>query len=261
MIKKLNNIYFSPTGTTAKVSTAIANAMDSQTINYDLTSQKNRNKYQESTFDSDDLVIVSVPVYSGRIPAFLEDYFSSFKGNHTPTIFIVVYGNRDYDDALLELKELFEKRGFKGIAAAAFIGEHSYTSKVATDRPDEDDLKLARAFGREIKSGLDSNDFNKPVLKIKGNYPFRERLPAGTIVPQTNEQCTDCRICAETCPMEAISFVNFRDIDAEKCIRCCSCIKKCPENAKAFTQEPILKISQMLIDNFSEARKEPELIF
>ncbi len=261
MIKKLQNIYFSPTGTTAKISKEISKGLELTTIDYDLTLQKNRNKYRGLTFDKDDLVMVSVPVYSGRIPAFLEDYFSGFKGNKAQAVFVVVYGNRDYDDALLELKNLFEKQGFKGIAAAAFIGEHSYTEKVATARPDADDLKIARAFGREMKSRLQSNDFKNSSLKVKGEMPYKERITTEPIVPQTNEQCTDCGICAESCPMEAISFVNFRDIDAGKCIRCCSCIKKCPENAKAFTHESILKIKQMLIDNFRKTRKEPELIY
>lgn len=37
----------------------------------------------------------------------------------TPAIAVCVYGNRDYDDALIELKDAIEANGFKTVAAAA----------------------------------------------------------------------------------------------------------------------------------------------
>ncbi|MDD3077813.1 MAG: EFR1 family ferrodoxin [Paludibacter sp.] len=260
----INRIFFSPTGTTDKITEQIAMSLGESVKDYDLTLLKNRIKYEKLNFTGDDLVIVGVPVYGGRIPEFLENYFSVFKGNNTPTIFTVVYGNRDYDDALLDLKDLFEKRGFRGIAAGAFIGEHSYTEKVATARPDAVDLSLAAEFGEKCKAVL--TDFETGgknyVLNVKGNYPYKERKPGASMVPQTNsEKCIDCGVCAQVCPMEAIDFNDYKNVDATKCIHCCSCVKKCPEHAKSFNHEVFLAIQQRLIDTCVLERKEPEMFF
>src|SRR5690606_23151552 len=109
-------------------------------------------------FSEDDLVIIGVPVYAGRVPEFLSKYFlSKIRRNNTYAVFIVVYGNRAYDDALLELKNIFESNGFIGIAGGAFIGEHSYTEKLATGRPDGNDLNTAYKFGVDVREKINNN--------------------------------------------------------------------------------------------------------
>lgn len=259
MNKQLNLLYFSATNTTAKVVKAVADSMDRNYKEYNITLLKNRES--EITFDENDLVIVGVPVYGGRIPVFLTDYFKKIKGNNTAAVFIAVYGNRDYDDALLELKDTFERNGLIGVAFGAFIGEHSYTDQVANLRPDENDLKIAHSFGVEIEKKLlkIKHMSNIPRLFVKGNFPYKERKPKLPMTPVTNDQCIDCGICANNCPMEAIDFNNFSNVDAEKCISCCSCIKKCPTGAKSINHELFMKVKKKLIDNFSTVRREPEL--
>ncbi|MGQ7870767.1 EFR1 family ferrodoxin [Sunxiuqinia sp. sy24] len=262
MITQIHTLFFSPTETTAKVAGQITSGLDIPALTYNLTAQKDRNQHRKLSFNSDDLLLLAVPVYAGRIPEFLEELFSTFEGHNTPVIFTVVYGNRDYDDALLELKDLFEKRGFTGIAAGAFIGEHSYTAKVATNRPDAEDLSAAFQFGQEIKATLSRLDSLKDhQLIVKGNFPYKERKPMPLMTPETNEKCTDCGICAETCPMDAIEKTDNRTVHAKKCIRCNSCVKKCPENAKSFSHKIFIEFSERLIQNCSSVRKKPELFF
>lgn len=259
MDNKLNLLYFSATDTTAKVVKAVANGVDKNIKEYDITLPNNRN--YDITFDENDVVIIGVPVYGGRVPEFLADYFTRVKGNNTAAVLIVVYGNRYYDDALLELKEIFESNGFIGVAGGAFIGEHSYTDKVGTGRPDQCDLEAAFNFGVKIKERLSmiKGTSDLPELSVKGNLPYKERKSMPLIIPETNDQCTDCGICAKYCPTGAIDFNNFRNIDITKCIRCCSCIKKCPVRAKSIKHELFEKIIMGLIDNYSTVRQEPEL--
>ncbi|WP_430972094.1 EFR1 family ferrodoxin [Sunxiuqinia rutila] len=262
MITQIHTLFFSPTGTTAIVAKQITAGLDVPALTYNLTAQKDRNQHRKLSFNSDDLLLVAVPVYAGRIPEFMEELFSTFEGQNTPAIFTVVYGNRDYDDALLELKDLFERRGFKGIAAGAFIGEHSYTEKVATNRPDAEDLSAAFQFGQKIKATLDElPKLKNHRLTVKGNVPYKERKPMPLMTPETNEKCTDCGVCVEICPMEAIDQTDNRTIHAEKCIRCNSCVKHCPEKAKSFTHQIFIEFSERLIQNCSSVRKEPELFF
>lgn len=255
MYKQLSLLYFSATGSTSKIVKRISDGIGIIKNEYDITLLFNRQK--ELTFDSNDLLIVGVPVYAGRIPSFLSNYFSKVKGNDTKAVFIVVYGNRDYDDALLELKDIFERNGFIGIAGGAFVGEHSYTTKLATGRPDVNDLNFALEFGRKIREKL--NDATQRTdLILKGKFPYKEKKPAQLIAPVTSDNCIECGICANHCQMEAIKFSNYKDIDASKCIKCCSCIKKCPVAAKSINDETFIKFTRGLIDNFSSVRHEPE---
>lgn len=257
MDKKLNLLYFSATDTTAKVVREIANGIGGEIREYDITLPDTREN--DIKFDDNDLLIIGVPVYSGRVPKFLMDYFARIKGKNTAAIFIVVYGNRDYDDALLELKNCFEENGFIGIAGGAFIGEHSFTAKVATGRPDDDDLEIAKKFGLDIKEKLNSTEeiLHMNKLIVTGNFPYRERSSSSPMELETNDNCINCGVCAKHCPMGAINFNNFKDVDNNKCIRCCSCIKRCPVGAKAINHEMFQKITQGLINNFSTIRHEP----
>lgn len=259
MDKQLSLIYFSATDTTAKVVKEVANSISNTFKEYDITLPDNRQN--DLSFSNNDLVIVGVPVYAGRVPDFLVDYFAKVKGNNTLAVFIVVYGNRDYDDALLELKNTFEKNGFIGIAGGAFIGEHSDTSKVATGRPDAKDLQIAKSFGIKITEKLNNTEKNliEAKLAVKGRYPYKERASFPLMAPVTNDKCINCGICAAHCPVSAISFGNFKDADPQKCIRCCSCIKRCPVNAKAINHEAFKKITEMLLNNCTSYRHEPEL--
>lgn len=258
MDKQCALLYFSATDTTAQVVKAIGSQLGGDIKEYNLTRPQDRER--DMVFGADDLVVVGVPVYGGRVPGFLADFFSRVQGYNTPAVFVVVYGNRHYDDALLELKDIFEQRGFIGIAGGTFIGEHSYTNLVATGRPDQNDLKIAAEFGSRVSAKLAAygEPKNCPPLMVPGSYPYKASMAKMPEVPHVDEQCIECGICAEHCPMGAISWSNFRDIDASRCILCCSCQKRCPVGAISVHHPRVDKIRLTLIRNFGSVRKDPE---
>jgi len=258
MDKRINLLYFSPTGTTAHVVEAVAAGMGGKATAYNITLPRERETSRE--FDEEDLLIVGVPVYGGRIPQFLENYFVGVRGNRTPAVLVAVYGNRDYDDALLELRNIFEGNGFTAIAAGAFIGEHSFSDTIATGRPDREDLESAVFFGRSVKEKLEATTAQDwPGLAVKGNYPYKERKTAPPMAPVTDEHCLACGLCVEVCPMGAVDRSDFSYADAQKCIRCCSCIKNCPVKSKSMIHEAFVNTRQFLIENCSDTRRQPEL--
>lgn len=253
---KISLIYFSATGVTSKIVNEIGKSI-SKTVNViDITLPASR--HTTYSFNNNDVVIVGIPVYGGRVPAFLTEYLSAFKGNNTKAVFVVTYGNRAYEDSLLELKDTFEANGFTGIAGGAFIGVHSYTLKVGAGRPDTDDLSIAKAFGLQIKDKIEAK-FQHGQLHVGGNFPYKERKPSPAFGPVTNVDCDSCGICSSLCPVGAIDTIDHITIDASKCIRCCRCIRECPQGAKSLQHEYIDKIVQMLEGNFSEVRCQPEL--
>jgi flavodoxin len=152
-VKQVKLIYFSPTGTTQKVLESIAKGItveDVEHINLTLP----EGAQQTIPPFSDELVIIGAPVYGGRLPVDAINRFKQLKASKTLAILIVVYGNREFEDALLELKNLAIELGFNPVAGGAFIGEHSFATKdvpIANGRPDSLDVQKAMDFGAKIK--------------------------------------------------------------------------------------------------------------
>src|SRR3990172_6317137 len=145
-------IYFSPTQTTRKIIEGIARGIRIGTVEHvDLTPPDARMRKLAEMHD--ELAIIGSPVYSGRLPTDAVSRLRRLKGNDAPAVIVVVYGNRAYEDALSELRDLAIEAGLKPVAAGAFIGEHSYSTDatpIAVRRPDAEDLIKAKEFGTMI---------------------------------------------------------------------------------------------------------------
>lgn len=247
-------IYFSPTHSSEKIAKAIASGigMPRRKI-FDLT-------YDETEcgikISEDDLAIICVPVYAGRVAPTAATRLQRLKASGSKAIVAVTYGNRDYDDALVELYDIAVASGFNPIAAAAFIGEHSYSRPnmpIAEGRPDANDIASAKQFGKECLKKLHSAIKND--LHIKGNRPYRELKPSSADIPVSTAECAGCGECIDICPTHAISYAGNNTIitDSAKCIKCCACVKGCPIGARIFDTP----FTSYLHQNFSK-RREPE---
>ncbi len=262
-IKSGKLIYFSPTGTTRKVLEGIAQGVQLVTIEHlDLTPPDA--KIQKLLEMRDELAIIGSPVYSGRLPTEAISRLQRLKGNGALAVVIVVYGNRAYEDALLELRDLAVETGFKPVAAAAFIGEHSYsndTTPIAVGRPDEEDLMQAKEFGKMVWGKMRSiHAFDTiPSLQVPGNFPYKERGGLSNISPVTDENiCAKCEQCASACPMSAITVADAVITDRSLCIRCCACVKTCSSGARVMDDPRIRQIAGQLSLNCRN-RNEPDV--
>lgn len=268
-MKKLNTMYFSPTSTTKKVVEEIRNKILDKPdiekgVTIDFTLPKQRK--EGVLFNKEDILLIGLPVYAGRVPNILLKYLNTIKGRDTRAITIVLYGNRNYDDALIELNDILISNGFKVMGAASFIGEHSFSKTLAKDRPDNDDLSIARSFAEDIYLNIKDKKSDEK-LNIKGNRPYRkyympkdgENSPVDIrkVQPKTKNDCIDCKICAEVCPVGSIDYENVSLLNGI-CIKCCACIKKCPTDSKYFDDEDYLRHKVELEDGLKE-RKEPEI--
>ncbi|MDO5417907.1 MAG: 4Fe-4S binding protein [Lachnospiraceae bacterium] len=235
------SIYFSPTGGTKKAADFLlaawteaageAGKRAEDVTGIDLFQRTDFGKY---AFKKEDVVAVSVPSYGGRVPEIAVKRLQKMTGNGARAVLQVVYGNRDYDDTLLELKETLEGRGFLPWAAVTAVAKHSVVNEIAAGRPDAADRAELNAFGRKIRESLEA-DWNgeapEPGLSVKGNHPYRE-YKGIPLKPKAGKSCTGCGLCAGKCPTGAIPLENPRETDTEICISCMRCIEICPKHAR-----------------------------
>ncbi|MBN1831844.1 MAG: 4Fe-4S binding protein [Deltaproteobacteria bacterium] len=263
VINQIKLVYFSPTGTTRKVLESIAKGIAVEDVEHiDLTLPSGTQR-KIPPF-SDEVVIIGAPVYGGRLPADAISRFKQQKASNTLAVVIVVYGNREFEDALLELKNLSVGLGFCPIAGGAFIGEHSFATEdvpIANGRPDSLDVQKAIEFGAEIKekiTALQSADAEMD-LEIPGRFPYESKMHSMVVSPVTKEEiCTVCGTCASVCPTEAISINSNVTTKVELCIRCCACIKACPTGARIWENSKMKEIAAWLNEN-CKTRKEPRI--
>ncbi len=266
-IQKVYAVFFSPTGTTKKIATTIARTiadkLQTEYLERDFTLPQAREN--PIVFEQSDLIIFGTPVYAGRIPNLLLKYLSTIKANGANAAPIVLYGNRNYDDALIELKDILIDNGCKPIAAGAFIGEHSFSDTLAKNRPDKEDLTFAQTFADKIIASIANPPQNLSIEGIPSPYrgyyqPKDEKgnaIDIRKVKPLTNETCINCKLCAKQCPMGSINFQNVHEITGI-CIKCCACVKKCPVQAKYFDDKGYLYHKRDLEAKY-QRRAQPEM--
>ena len=269
-LKGIAAVFFSPTGNTRKAVVEIADVIARRegiaVREIDFTLPGAREEVRK--FEAGELVIFGTPVYAGRIPnKILPAVQTLFEGNGALAVPVVTFGNRSFDNALIELRIELEQHGFHTIAGAAFVAEHVFSNKLAAGRPDEKDLQTIRRFAEDVaekikgfeEGPLDGMAEIPAPAAVKGIEPVpayyrplqEDGSPANFLKakPKTSDSCNDCGICARVCPMGSISPEDYRTVTGI-CIKCQACVKSCPVHAKFFDDPVMLSHTRMLEQHY-----------
>lgn len=251
MLNKVEMYYFSPTGGTKKVGKAFADAFAKETNMIDLSGKAALAEKPDT-----EVIVATVPVFGGRIPSFVSEKLRSLDGNGKKAVTLVVYGNRAYEDALLELNDVLTGRGFEVVASGAFIAQHSMAPEVGAGRPDEKDIKEIQNFAEKVSDKLEKAQ--KSEVHVPGNHPYKQGA-AMPVTPMSLPSCTLCGKCAAACPTAAIQLCDGKvQTDMEKCMLCMACTHACPEHARILPPPLQEKMEQML-GGLKAVRNENEL--
>lgn len=254
---KITIAYFSATNTTKSIVTEIAHSLSDEMRLFNVTSHS---LDETVLIPANELLLIGMPVYGGRIPSIAVDSLKRFKGAHTPVILVAVYGNREFEDAFVEMQDIVETNGFFVLAAGAFIAQHSIFPHTANGRPDSADHVKIKEFAKLCSDAFDKG-FSKKTesISLPGNRPYK--IPGNIpLKVKTNSNCTECHTCIQICPVQAIPKDNPYSTDYEKCIHCGRCISNCSVHARHY--EGILyRVAGALFGWKNRKRKEPQFFF
>lgn len=257
--KQITGIYFSPTESTKKVVELITAEIHGNRVSLDLTDAVS--KRPDYNFTENEAVIVGVPVYGGRVPETAVERLLKLHGRQTPAVLIVTYGNRAYEDALVELRDVLWGQGFKVAAAAAVVTEHNIIHSIASGRPDQADRDALKKFGQKVDERFRTmqSTYQLGEVALKGNVPYR---PYGTIPfkIKVSGACNQCGLCIKKCPVQAISRTDPKVTDQERCISCMCCVKVCPVKGRKVSPLMLFMAGKKL-KKVCGTRKEPEFFF
>lgn len=256
MAMTVEKIVFSPTGGTQRVADVLAASLsgsDGNVVEHDLSDPF----FNEGDIEVDEnsIALVAMPCFGGRVPAVAMERLGRIKANGAKCVVVIVYGNRAYDDALLELKEGAAEAEFDVIAAISAIAEHSIMHQFATGEPNAEEATKLSVFARQILGKL-HGEIPSDSFAVPGNNPYK-KAAATPLVPKVNKRCTSCGTCAEKCPVTAINTVDFA-ADKGICIACMRCIEVCPHDARSVSKV-MVKIASAAIKDECTKKKEPEL--
>ena len=236
-------VVFSPTGTSKKIAETVARSIASdagteaaalKTI--DLTHAA----AHSAALSTGAVAVIAAPVYGGHVAPTAAKRLETLRGSGTPAVVIAVYGNRAFEKAAAELAALAARQGFVPVAAAAFVGEHSYSTPetpVAAGRPDAQDLARAAEFGAAVRKKLAAGtpapvdaaklkDVHTPLvpmlrfIRFVVGYRRRQKKNPVVYLPACDaDRCTHCGRCAAICPTQAIARGDEAHTDPARCIR------------------------------------------
>lgn len=233
------HFFFSPTGGTFRAGQGVACALGN-TVLVDLTGPK---LPVLPTLSPGDLAVLSAPAFAGRVPALAAQRFLGLQGGGAPAVVVCAYGNRAFDDTLLELSHLASAAGFCPVAGVAAVTQHSVLPQFATGRPNGGDLNQLSVFANTILQKLRSGNTTPPALP--GNTPYRP-LPTGVTVPALLGVCNHCGQCAARCPVGAINPANPAQMQGNTCIGCMRCVAICPAGARQINPDRLQALTRAL---------------
>ena len=266
-VKRVYALYFSPAGSTRKMVTTLANALaesfEAPMEVVDITLPGSRE--ESHAFTAGELVVCGSPTYAGKLPNKLLSYWKEkLSGNGALAVALVTFGNRAFDNSLAELCACLESDGFHAVGTGAFACRHVFSETLAAQRPDADDFSELAKLGAAVATRIAKANEPPAPPEVPGDAAAPYYTPLGLdgepknflkAKPKTSDECIQCGVCAQLCPMGSIDPDDVSQVPGI-CIKCHACVRECPMDAKYFDDEAFLSHKAMLEKNYERRAKD-----
>ncbi len=237
---KIALIYFSPTGSTARIAEVIKNELVKLKVNVeelDITEHSKRQK--KVNFAAYDGIFFGFPIYAWRAPKPAREWLETLEGDGKKCSVFFTYGGVTTGAASSNIQEILTNQHFKLISTAEFVAKHTYNIggwKLMENRPNQEDFEIAKDYIKHTFERFREKEVKAPIFEKRTITPRQlekiEQMARSAIKPPSRggAECNLCKICEETCPTGAMN-AELGEANKELCLRCFRCFVKCPENA------------------------------
>jgi ferredoxin/flavodoxin len=258
-------VFSSPAGSTRHVAAVIEKelirmAADVQSL--DLKDQSKWSKFQNLIMSAakNACLFIGSPVYRGlAVPPVMSFIEGLGQVKQHYVVPLATWGGASSGIALWQMGKALKDKGFAIAGAAKVFGFHSImfaeSDPLGQGRPNSEDDEVIRQMVARIYKDLCDNCISPLLLD---NLDYQPEAVASKnkgslaqpwkITPKIvhEAKCTQCGICREECPVEAISLTPYPQFGSS-CIDCLNCVRLCPEKAVEPTEDLSARIEQIKI--------------
>ncbi|MFW9972806.1 MAG: EFR1 family ferrodoxin [Candidatus Odinarchaeota archaeon] len=190
------------------------------------------------------------PLYWSGLPKIVYDFINKLDLSNSNYFFTVVTSAGDINELPLQQIDKILKKKSKKLNAGFYIDmPNNYIigfdihSKERQNEFFENAIKKVRIIS-EIVNNQENNINNKILEKdvsrsAEINKNFRESVYECDKSFYVNENCNNCGICKEVCPVNNVTLINGVPKWQHKCQQCLACINFCPEKAIQYGEETL----------------------
>ncbi|HLA28331.1 MAG TPA: EFR1 family ferrodoxin [Syntrophales bacterium] len=249
MLKKAAIVYCSPGGATRHVAQVIEKELEHvgmTVLSADLGKGDDGSSVINEVENGKICLFIGSPVYVNHpVPPIMQFISKLPKNADFCAVPFVTWGGASSGIALYGMGKALTDKGFSLVGAAKVLALHSMMwrceNPLGEGHPDEEDDRLIQELVTGVLKKMAAKTPEAVSLSDLAYQPEKVHAEMGKMTLETakghmpkkeinEELCTECRVCAEICPVQAIILSPYPEF-GENCICCFQCVRDCPEEA------------------------------
>jgi flavodoxin/Fe-S-cluster-containing hydrogenase component 2 len=238
-------VYFSQSGTTARVAESITVGLRAAEWQVDLCNLKDE---QPPEIGGYDLLGIGSPVYYYRPPFNVMDYVKNLPDLSERASFVFVLHGTYRGDTGTTIRRTLARKGAREVGylhcrgADYYLGYLKQGYLFSPGSPTAEELAQAEVFGCEVAARVAGESYARPEedRSPAAIYRLERFLASHWLVRQIysrlfavdTKQCSACGLCMKLCPTGNITKDTMqRPVWGRNCLLCLTCELKCPKGA------------------------------